>query len=98
MDCLNRFGGQLQPLFAGEALPRAGMQDKVFGAQGEGAFDLAAKGGDRVAAHFFSLTAEIDQVTRVDDQRRAVVFCAQFLHLLAVVGGDLRWPPHARAR
>lgn len=70
----------------------------MLGAERESAVDLAAKGGYRVATYLFGLTAEIDQVACVDDQRRAVVFDTQPLHLLAVVGGDLRRSPHARAR
>ena len=61
------------------------------------ALDLAAKGGDRVAADFFGLAAEVDEIAGVNDQRRAVIFCAQPLHLVAVGGGDLRGTPHARA-
>ena len=65
------------------------MEDEVFGAEGECAVDLAAKGGDRVAADFLRLAAEIDEITGMDDQRRAVVFGAEALHLVAVGGGDL---------
>jgi hypothetical protein len=39
----NGVGGQLEALVAGETFPRAGMQDQVLCAQGEGALDLAAK-------------------------------------------------------
>ena len=89
------FGGAGEADFAGEAFPGAGMEDEVFGAEGQGAFDFAAKGGDGLVADGIGLAGEVDEIAGVDDERAAVVLAAEGAHLLAVGRGKLSGAPHA---
>ena len=74
------------------------MQDQVFGAEGEGALDLPAEGGNGLLAEEGGLAAQVDEIAGVDDEGKTVVVLAETAHLGAVVLRQGLGAPHAGAR
>ena len=73
------------------------MQHQILGAQGEGALDLGAKGGDAFRANLLGLAADVNQIAGVNHQRADIEFGAQLLHAGALFRVDFGSAPHARA-
>ena len=90
----DRLGRELQALVACQPLPRTGMQHQVFGAQHQGAFDLAAESGHALLAKLVGLAANIDKVAGVDHERANVELRTLRPHSLGLLGVDLLRPPH----
>ena len=94
---LDGFGGKAQAGVAAEAFPRAGMEDEVVGAEGEGALDFTAHAHDTFFTDDLRLAAEIDQVAGVDGEGADFIFGAEFMHALGLDEINAGGPPHAGA-
>ena len=74
------------------------MQNQVFGAECQGALDLAAKRHDALLTKLGRLAADVDQVAGMNHERADVVFSADSPHALGLLRVDLLRPPHPRTR
>src|SRR5438309_422714 len=95
---LDAFGSFGEAFVAGESAIAAGVQDEVFGAECETAFDFAAKGGDGFLPELVGLACEVDEVADVDNGGLDAVFAAERAHLVTLLGGEVEGLPHARTR
>src|SRR5215470_20125313 len=73
------------------------MQDEVFGAEHQRAFDLAAKGFDGFLEKGLDYAGHVNEVVRVDHHRLQVVLLAQALELVALRTAEFVGRPLARA-
>ena len=90
-------GGKFEAFIAREALPRAGMEHQVLGAQRQRSLDLSTKGGDALLANLVRLAADVDQVAGVYDQRAYVELGAKLFYAGGLRGVNFGSAPHARA-
>ena len=90
-------GGLQQTGFALRSAKGAGVEDKIIGADGEGALDLTAESFNGFSEEQFVGAGEIHQVVGVDDQGLEVVLRAQLQHLLAQRVAEFVRRPLARA-
>src|SRR5271170_7942948 len=73
------------------------MKHKIFRTQRQSALNLSAKRGHRFSPDLMRLTAQVDQITRVNHEWRAVISLSQLLQLARMIGIDAAGSPHARA-
>ena len=74
------------------------MQDKIVGAQSQGALYLASKRLHGFMQEKFVGTGHVHQIIRVNHEWLQIVLGAQAVHLRALWLGQFIWSPLARAR